>query len=208
MSERSEREETKTPDIAPDGPSIIFFDSMNDKSHDTDQNVDIIRLYVELEYIDKKCSPEEQRFFTPQFGWQAFNKSTMPALYPKLPKQKNYTDCGLFLLEYAETFLSDPEFLLSNLHQNNPKSDLFTDEIINDKRDILKRLAIALCEGVHANRREGDKKQPNEEVVLGEKYREYRDKFIGTQILVRPGANIAKLPMQTHDKTEDGAEPM
>jgi Ulp1 family protease len=81
----------------------------------------------------------------------------MPLIVPPLPKQKNYTDCGLFLLEYVETFLMQPDFLLKNLKQNKPQAKLFTDEVVKDKRDILKRLAVVLAEGTLANR-EGNKK--------------------------------------------------
>ena len=87
----------------------------------------------------------------------------MPLLLPSLPRQKNYTDCGLFLLEYVETFLMDPDFLLKNLKQIKPKSVLFTDEVVKDKRDILKRLACVLAEGTHVGRQEGSKKMENEE---------------------------------------------
>jgi hypothetical protein len=90
--------------------------------HEPDEvNLDILRQYVELEFIEKKATPEQRRFFeNPQFGWKSFNFTTMPTLVPVLPKQQNYTDCGLFLLEYVETFLLDPDFLLSNLNQNKP----------------------------------------------------------------------------------------
>ena len=75
-----------------------------------------MRQYVELEYIDKKVSIEHKKFFEdPAYGWEAFSEKSMPLLVPKLPKQNNYTDCGLFLLENVETFLLKPEFLLNNL---------------------------------------------------------------------------------------------
>jgi Ulp1 family protease len=41
--------------------------------------------------------------------------SNMPAYHPNVPKQNNGTDCGLFLLENVEGFLTRPSFVLSDL---------------------------------------------------------------------------------------------
>ena len=69
----------------------------------------------------------------------------MPHYQPQAPKQRNYTDCGLFLLEYVEAFLRDPDFMLNNLHQKEAK--LFRTVLVDDKRDIIKRLVTTLAEG-------------------------------------------------------------
>lgn len=42
----------------------------------------------------------------------AFNEESIPAFQPILPRQLNYVDCGLFMLEYIENFLSDPSIIL------------------------------------------------------------------------------------------------
>lgn len=43
-------------DLAPeDKPSILYFDSMHEPD---DLNLDILRQYVELEFIEKKAAPE------------------------------------------------------------------------------------------------------------------------------------------------------
>ena len=68
----------------------------------------------------------------------------MPHYQPTVPMQKNYTDCGLYLLENVETFLAEPEFVLKNLHQKNRK--LFKTRLVEDKRDVIKRIVTALAE--------------------------------------------------------------
>ena len=59
----------------------------------------------------------------------------MPSVQPFAPKQNNSYDCGLFLLEYAEIFAEDQDFLLDNLRQDGV--ELFNDDWIDMKRDII-----------------------------------------------------------------------
>jgi Ulp1 family protease len=156
-------------------PSILLFDSMfdsNKEMHNFSDNFNILRHYVEFEYIDKKVAPEHKRFFEdPAFKWEAFNQDTMPVYAPKTPEQVGYSDCGVHLLENAETFLHDPDFLLNNLQLRKPSAELYFLEDIKLKRDMLKRLIIVLAEGTHVDRKEGEKKGPNEEALMGQKYR-------------------------------------
>ena len=67
----------------------------------------------------------------------------MPHYQPTVPKQKNYTDCGLYLLENAETFIREPEFLMTNLYQKEVR--LFKTRLVEDKRDIMKRVISSLA---------------------------------------------------------------
>lgn len=48
------------------------------------------------------------------------------------------------MLQYAETFLSEPDFVLSDLHQK--EGTLFHQRIVDSKRDEIKRMIIALAE--------------------------------------------------------------
>lgn len=49
--------------------------------------------YLEVEWEAKRKTHRE------------FNKSTMIDLYPRVPKQNNSSDCGVYLLQYVESFL-------------------------------------------------------------------------------------------------------
>jgi hypothetical protein len=48
------------------------------------------------------------------------------------------------LLENAEAFIRDPTFILGNLYQKEVK--LFKTRLVEDKRDIIKRIITALAE--------------------------------------------------------------
>ena len=67
-----------------------------------------------------------------------FNRETIICLSPNCLQQKNNYDCGIFLLEYAEKFLSDP-------HKDFEFTDLqtwFTVEKISSKRSELKLMIL------------------------------------------------------------------
>ncbi|XP_011501752.1 PREDICTED: sentrin-specific protease 7-like [Ceratosolen solmsi marchali] len=75
-------------------PCILIFDSLYGTR--TSQVAKILKGYLYYEYISKmrKC--------------KSFSKIFLPTAYPIVPKQSNVTDCGLFLLQYVETFFKDP----------------------------------------------------------------------------------------------------
>ena len=50
----------------------------------------------------------------------------------------------MYLLENAEAFIRDPDFILKNLYQKEVK--LFKTRLVEDKRDIIKRIITALAE--------------------------------------------------------------
>ena len=75
-----------------------------------------LREYLELEFIEKKVDPEDRKyFFDEAYNWQKYDHTTLPHYLPDLPKQKNYFDCGLFVLQYAESFLFEPGFIMKDL---------------------------------------------------------------------------------------------
>jgi len=86
---------------------------------------------------------------------------------PRLPKQRNFYDCGLFVLQYAETFLLQPEFVLKDLHQR--QGELFHRRVVDSKRDEIKRMVIAIAE----------KTMPIEQ--MGQKYWDILLKMKGTK---------------------------
>ena len=90
----------------------------------------------------------------------------MPHYLPIVPRQKNLTDCGLYLLENAEAFIRDPDFIIKNLYQKNVK--LFKTRLVEDKRDILKRIITGLAE---------NKERVDNQKIIGEKYQQWRDEL-------------------------------
>ncbi|XP_017065051.1 uncharacterized protein LOC108103858 [Drosophila eugracilis] len=76
-------------------PVILIFDSLAGR-HETD--FDILRGYLTFEYKAKYPHAEPR----------IFNETNMPGQSVTVPLQKNLTDCGLYLLQYAEHFFRKP----------------------------------------------------------------------------------------------------
>ncbi|XP_005090611.1 uncharacterized protein LOC101864041 isoform X2 [Aplysia californica] len=74
-------------------PCILMFDSLLGPSRAP--NVRMLRDYLQCEWNAKKS---EQRNIA-----KILRGST-----PKVPQQSNYSDCGVFLLQYVESFFQDP----------------------------------------------------------------------------------------------------
>ncbi len=54
--------------------------------------INILREYLSSEYFAKYQEEKE------------FKAVDLKSSYPKLPRQTNATDCGVFLLQYVESF--------------------------------------------------------------------------------------------------------
>lgn len=71
-------------------PCILIFDSLAGASRA--RVVATLRDYLSCEYVAKLG--EEQ----------IFSKNTIKGACPKVPQQSNFTDCGLYVLQYVESF--------------------------------------------------------------------------------------------------------
>uniref|UniRef100_A0A1B0GEF5 Ubiquitin-like protease family profile domain-containing protein n=1 Tax=Glossina morsitans morsitans TaxID=37546 RepID=A0A1B0GEF5_GLOMM len=77
-------------------PLILIFDSLAGASRS--YVVATLRGYLTCEYKVK----------FPEISAHTFNKDNMPGHCVKVPQQNNFTDCGLYLLQYVEQFFNDP----------------------------------------------------------------------------------------------------
>ncbi|CAL8087334.1 unnamed protein product [Orchesella dallaii] len=75
-------------------PCILIFDSLAGDARG--RVFSTLREYLKIEYKTKKHAD------------RIFDKTTMPGCMPKVPQQPNFSDCGLFLLQYVESFFSSP----------------------------------------------------------------------------------------------------
>ncbi|KAL5292476.1 SENP6 family protein [Megaselia abdita] len=82
-------------------PMILIFDSLAGASRN--RVVATLRDYLSCEYIMK----EKQAGRAPATT-SVFTKDNMQGYCVKCPQQNNFTDCGLFLLQYVEHFFKDP----------------------------------------------------------------------------------------------------
>lgn len=69
---------------------MLIFDSLAGASRT--RVVATLREYLRIEYQVKKSA---QRLF---------NKDTIPGYCAKVPQQNNFSDCGVYVLQYVESF--------------------------------------------------------------------------------------------------------
>ncbi|VDN59105.1 unnamed protein product [Dracunculus medinensis] len=84
---------------------IIIFDSLVDGHFSKRRHTaTILRDYLECEFNDKKKDYSLEQYYC---------KERIEKILPRfLPQQKNYTDCGLFLLKYSYLFLLRPPLFI------------------------------------------------------------------------------------------------
>ncbi|CAF0793616.1 unnamed protein product [Rotaria sordida] len=77
-------------------PAIIIFDSLRIASKI--RVAATLREFLQLEYDHKKTLPIQS------LGRKLFNIDTIPTIEAAVPQQRNYSDCGLYILQYIESF--------------------------------------------------------------------------------------------------------
>ncbi|PIO30389.1 hypothetical protein AB205_0064350, partial [Aquarana catesbeiana] len=133
---------SKTKDSASSGSVIVF----NDRLSKTEEAIEdsnsgsegkpkeshmgkVCKRYLKVECRVKKKLQRE------------FSRSSMRELYPKIPKQNNSTDCGLYLLQYVESFSQKPiENFETPLHLEN----WFPSCAVRNKREKIRDLILRL----------------------------------------------------------------
>ncbi|CAF1324339.1 unnamed protein product [Adineta ricciae] len=79
-------------------PAIILFDSLH--AGPKNRVAATLREFLQLEYDHKKPLPMGSS------GRKIFNLDTIPTIEAAVPQQPNYFDCGLFILQYIESFFA------------------------------------------------------------------------------------------------------
>lgn len=123
-------------------PCILVFDSLRGTVRS--RVTATLREYLTCEFAARKASPE-----TPKSG-KTFDKDQMPGHNAKVPQQNNFTDCGLFVLQYVEEMIRNPiaDFRL-------PVKSLqtwFNTQKVTRKREEIAVLIRKLLEKEHADR--------------------------------------------------------
>ncbi|NXY74069.1 SENP7 protease, partial [Glareola pratincola] len=108
-------------------PCILILDSL--KAGSVQKTVQVLREYLEAEWEAKRKTHRE------------FNKSTMIDLCPRVPKQDNSSDCGVYLLQYVESFLQNP---IVNFEQPLHLDNWFPRQLIRSKREEIRDLILQL----------------------------------------------------------------
>ncbi|XP_021323225.2 sentrin-specific protease 6 isoform X3 [Danio rerio] len=106
-------------------PCILIMDSLTSSGRSSE--VQILQQYLQEEWRVKMGS---QQSFEKMHGWS-----------PIVPKQDNYTDCGIYLLQYVESFLKDPP---QAFHHNMDLKGWFSQRTVKRKRLQIKELILKL----------------------------------------------------------------
>ncbi|XP_065336085.1 sentrin-specific protease 6-like isoform X2 [Cloeon dipterum] len=105
-------------------PCILIFDSLSSNSRN--RVVATLRDYLRIEYKLKKGKERK------------FNRDVFRGALPKVPQQNNFTDCGIFMLQYAESFFENPIRDFTLPLKNVRK--WFDEETVRGKRESIARL--------------------------------------------------------------------
>ncbi|NXI38856.1 SENP7 protease, partial [Galbula dea] len=108
-------------------PCILILDSL--KAGSLQKTLQVLREYLEVEWEAKRKTPRE------------FSKSTMIDLCPRVPKQDNSSDCGIYLLQYVESFFQNP---IVNFEQPLHLENWFPRQLIRNKREEIRDLILQL----------------------------------------------------------------
>ncbi|NXQ01378.1 SENP7 protease, partial [Vidua macroura] len=108
-------------------PCILILDSL--KACSVQKTVQVLREYLEVEWEAKRKAYRE------------FSKSTMIDLCPRVPKQDNSSDCGVYLLQYVESFFQNP---IVNFEQPLHLENWFPRQLIRNKREEIRDLILQL----------------------------------------------------------------
>ncbi|ETV71901.1 hypothetical protein H257_13031 [Aphanomyces astaci] len=127
-------------------PCIVFLDSL--KAHRTLRIAKFLREYLQMEWRARKA---------PTCGPMSITVANLPMISPReIPRQSNYTDCGVFVLHYVEKFLSNPPLMSTALiatkggeSQGIMTKNWFHPRVIQLKRVAIRHLIETLAKQSH-----------------------------------------------------------
>ncbi|KAJ8270822.1 hypothetical protein GJAV_G00119680 [Gymnothorax javanicus] len=117
-------------------PCILIMDSLRGPVRST--VVKTLREYLEMEWEVRKGTQ------------RSFGKEVMRGSSPRVPQQDNFSDCGVYVLQYVESFFENP---LPSFHLPMNLTDWFPQQRMKTKREEIKDLILGL-----QNQQQMDKK--------------------------------------------------
>ncbi|XP_066562356.1 sentrin-specific protease 7 isoform X2 [Amia ocellicauda] len=108
-------------------PCILIMDSLKLSSHE--RTVKLLRDYLQVEWEVRRGTPRK------------FTSEQMSGSHCRVPLQDNSSDCGIYLLQYVESFLQDPV-----VHFDLPLrlERWFPRQEVKRKRDKIRDLVLQL----------------------------------------------------------------
>ncbi|ESO02004.1 hypothetical protein HELRODRAFT_152590, partial [Helobdella robusta] len=113
-------------------PCILIFDSLVGPVRNSGSVIKLLREYLQVEW-DMKMRAEH--------GSRIFNKDTMRGGFPECPQQTNYSDCGIYILQYVQSFFTNP---IENYTFPIKLAKWFDETIVCKKRSQLQQLIMKM----------------------------------------------------------------
>ncbi|XP_069091756.1 sentrin-specific protease 6 isoform X3 [Pleurodeles waltl] len=110
-------------------PCILLMDSLRGPSRSN--VVRTLREYLEVEWEVRKGSK------------RSFSKEVMKGSNPRVPQQNNFSDCGVYILQYVESFFENP---IHSFDLPMNLSGWFPEQRMKTKREEIRNLILQLQE--------------------------------------------------------------
>ncbi|XP_030044771.1 sentrin-specific protease 6-like, partial [Microcaecilia unicolor] len=110
-------------------PCILLMDSLRGPSRSN--VVKTLREYLEIEWEVRKGSK------------RSFSKEFMKGSNPRVPQQNNFSDCGVYVLQYVESFFEHP---IPSFELPMNLTDWFPQQRMKTKREEIRHLILNLQE--------------------------------------------------------------
>ncbi|KAM9316602.1 sentrin-specific protease 6 [Gastrophryne carolinensis] len=108
-------------------PCILLMDSLRGPSRST--VVKTLREYLEVEWEVRKGTK------------RSFSKDVMKGSNPRVPQQNNFSDCGVYILQYVESFFENP---IQSFDLPMNLTDWFPQQRMKTKREEIRNLILHL----------------------------------------------------------------
>ncbi|XP_044025201.1 sentrin-specific protease 6 isoform X2 [Siniperca chuatsi] len=120
-------------------PCILIMDSLRGPARST--VVKTLREYLEVEWEVRKGTQ------------RSFGKDVMKGSSPRVPQQDNFSDCGVYILQYVESFFENP---IPSFHLPVNLSEWFPQQRMKTKREEIKELILKIQEQQELEKKEPD----------------------------------------------------
>ncbi|NXI92433.1 SENP6 protease, partial [Psophia crepitans] len=110
-------------------PCILLMDSLRGPSRSN--VVKTLREYLEVEWEVRKGNK------------RSFSKDVMKGSNPKVPQQNNFSDCGVYILQYVESFFEKP---IPSFELPMNLTDWFPRPRMKTKREEIRKIILKLQE--------------------------------------------------------------
>ncbi|XP_067427840.1 sentrin-specific protease 6 isoform X2 [Thunnus thynnus] len=120
-------------------PCILIMDSLRGPARST--VVKTLREYLEVEWEVRKGTQ------------RSFGKDVMKGSSPRVPQQDNFSDCGVYILQYVESFFENP---IPSFHLPVNLSEWFPQQRMKTKREEIKELILKIQAQQELDKKESD----------------------------------------------------